>query len=617
MRKLGKCAQLPSLADAAIKAYFCDIDSDSMKLLLPFLLLLAAALTSACGGEDKKETNTAEADTAFNRFSRDFISGLWATYPGWATSVGYHERDEVLTVPDEAQREKEAAFLKQMGDALKKQDPAALSPLNQMDYSLIGNFIQSSEWNLNTFKSWTWDASSYNVADAFAALVNENYAPLAERMEKAVKKLSAVPAYYEAAIRNLDKPSRPHVELAIQQNKGTIDYLKTAMADSVKKAGLSAEVIASFEKSLAAAETAIQSYIAHLESLLKGGDEGFRNFRIGQQAFEAKFSYDIQSGYTAEQIYEKALSRKAEVQQKMIGLCKDLYPKYFKNAPAKESYTLADVKSLIDIISLQHSKRENFVEDVKKQIPELTRFVNEKNLLHLDPARPLVVRETPEYMRGFAGASINAPGPYDKTGNTYYNVTPLDAYTAEQAESWLREYNDYLLQVLNIHEAIPGHYAQLVYSNNSPSLIKSILGNGAMVEGWAVYTERMMLEEGYGNQAPELWLMYYKWHLRSIINTILDYSIHVKGMTQEEAMKLMIDEGFQQQAEAAGKWRRATLSQVQLCSYFTGFTEIYELREEMKKQQGASFDLRKFHEQILSYGSSPVKLISKSMKAGQ
>ena len=183
------------------------------------------------------------------------------------------------------------------------------------------------------------------------------------------------------------------------------------------------------------------------------------------------------------------------------------------------------------------------------------------------------------------------------------------------AGSYLREYNHYILQILNIHEAIPGHYTQLVYSNQSPSLVKSLFGNGAMVEGWAVYAERMMLEEGYGNNQPELWLMYYKWHLRTVCNTILDYSVHALNMSKDDALKLLTTEAFQQRAEAEGKWRRVSVTQVQLCSYFTGFSEIYDLREELKRQQGDKFSLKAFHEKFLSYGSAPVKYIKQLMTA--
>ena len=238
--------------------------------------------------------------------------------------------------------------------------------------------------------------------------------------------------------------------------------------------------------------------------------------------------------------------------------------------------------------------------------------MKEHDLLYLDPDKPLVVRREPAYLGGFAGASISAPGPYDKFADTYYNVGPLDGFTDEEAESYLREYNHYVLQILNIHEAIPGHYAQLVYNNMSPSLIKGIFGNGAMVEGWAVYAERMMLEQGYAN-SPEMWLMYYKWNLRVVCNTILDYSIHVNNWTEEQAMELLVGQAFQQLAEAKGKWRRATLSQVQLCSYYTGFKEIYDLRDELKQIRGDQFDLKEFHEELLSYGSAPVKYVRELM----
>jgi len=155
----------------------------------------------------------------------------------------------------------------------------------------------------------------------------------------------------------------------------------------------------------------------------------------------------------------------------------------------------------------------------------------------------------------------------------------------------------------------------LVYANQSPSIIKSIFGNGAMIEGWAVYTERMMLENGYGNNEPEMWLMYYKWNLRTTCNTLLDYGVHVNNMPKDSALNLLVNEAFQQKAEAEGKWKRVSVTQVQLCSYFTGYTEIYEFREGLKKKMGDKFDLKQFHEKFLSYGSAPVKYIKSLMLA--
>ena len=279
--------------------------------------------------------------------------------------------------------------------------------------------------------------------------------------------------------------------------------------------------------------------------------------------------------------------------------------------------TLELIKEVIDYFSLNHAKADSFQATIEKQLPVLIDFIKKKDLIYIDPSKPLVVRKEPDYMAGVAGASISAPGPYDKNGNTYYNVGSFSGWDKARTESYLREYNHYILQILNIHEAIPGHYTQLVYSNQSPSIIKAILSNGAMVEGWAVYSERMMIENGYGGNEPQMWLMYYKWNLRTTCNTILDYSVHTKNMSKEEALNLLVNEAFQQKAEAEGKWRRVTLTQVQLCSYFTGFSEIYDFREELKNKTGDKFNLKKFHEKFLSYGSAPVKYIKELMSVSQ
>ena len=271
------------------------------------------------------------------------------------------------------------------------------------------------------------------------------------------------------------------------------------------------------------------------------------------------------------------------------------------------------IRMVIDTISTQHSSPENFQSNIEKQIPLLIKFINDKKLIYLDPSKPLKVRKEPDYMAGVAGASISAPGPYDKNGNTYYNVGSLAYMSEKEQESYLREYNDYILQILNIHEAIPGHYTQGIYANQSPSIIKTILGNGSMVEGWAVYSELMMIENGYGDNTPEMRLMYDKWNLRSVCNTILDISVHTLDMSEEEAKKLLITEAFQQAAEADGKWKRAQLTSVQLCSYFNGFKEIIDLREEMKKKEGEKFSLKSFNEKFLSYGNIPVKNIRQLM----
>jgi uncharacterized protein (DUF885 family) len=589
--------------------------------------LLALAVTFAmvgCGDDSVKpspqtkavtaeaSTTTTVAELTFNKYSQQFIDELWALSPTWALYSGKHVNDGYLDIPNQASRDKTLQFVKQQQAALAQFDPQSLSANELIDYKLLSNLVESMQWEITRFKGWQWDPSNYNVAGGFAQIINEDFAPLDERLGSVIARLENVPAYYEAARQNISEPTLEHTQLAIMQNQGAFSVLSAELAQQVTDSGLSAEQKALFTQRFDAATAAIKQHIEWLTALeTKLTENGGRDFRIGETLYEEKFAFDIQSGMTAKQLYDKAVADKNHVQQEMAKITDTIWSKYI-DTPKPDDERQA-IRQLIDVLSTKHVKRENFVAEVRKQIPELIKFVNDKQLVTLDPNKPLIVRETPEYMRGFAGASISAPGPYDKGGNTYYNVSPLDDMSDESAESYLREYNHWILQVLNIHEAIPGHYTQLVFSNQSPSLVKSLFGNGAMIEGWAVYTERMMLEEGYGNFEPEMWLMYYKWNLRVICNTILDYSIQVNGMGEQEVIDLLENEAFQQRAEAEGKWRRATLSQVQLTSYYAGYREIYDFREQLKAKQGENFDLKQFHEQFLSYGSAPVKFIKQLM----
>lgn len=582
---------------------------------LSFLALAAVCFFYSCGNESANQTVNQTLDStmdqSFDKYKEALIENLWAIYPGWASALGYHKYDSVLVVPDEAYHKKEIDFANQNLDSLKKFHFAKLSSSNKTDFYILENALNGILFNVNEFREFEWNPASYNVGGSFAEILQSKHASNQVKLRELNLRMAKIPAYFEAAKKAIKNPTIEHTDLAIQQNKGSLDVFKAMLMDSLKNAEMPAEETKMIEGRIMESVKSIEDYVSWLEKEVKPSlkSETARSFRIGKDMYGKKFQYDIVSRYTAEEIYQKALQRKDELQAEMLKITNEIFFKYFPHVRLSGPLTKVQTKMLIDEISKKHVSSDSFQVAIEKQIPELTKFVSDKNLLYLDPSKPLVVRREPAYMAGVAGASISSPGPYDKEGNTYYNVGSLAGYSAEGAESYLREYNHYILQILNIHEAIPGHYAQLVYSNQSPSLVKSIFGNGAMVEGWAVYTERMMLESGYGNDEPEMWLMYNKWHLRAVCNTIIDYSIQVLGMKKEEVVKLLVEDAFQQKQEAENKWKRASLTQVQLTSYFTGYTEIYELREELKSKLGDKFNLKEFHEEFLSYGSAPVKYI--------
>ncbi|MCE9540064.1 MAG: DUF885 domain-containing protein [Bacteroidetes bacterium] len=576
---------------------------------------------AGCNNVSQKQENKTIADMnpQFDAFKVNFIEELWKVYPTWASSQGYHKYDSILVVPNDESREKELTFSKTNLNSIKAYDLAGLSDNNKTDYYMIENQLKSIEWAINEQKSFEWNPSEYNISGAFAEILNGNYDSLDIRLRNFNLKMANIPAYYMAAKNNVKNPTIEHTQLAIDQNMGGISVFEKDFHEALNKVHFGEHEKQMMEANAKEAVKAIKDYAAWLKDLI---NKTPRSFRLGKELYAKKFEFDIQSGYTIDEIYAKAVAHKKELHQKMFELADKLWEKHvggsisvslgIKSKLSKPTDSLQLIKQVIDKISEKHVKPEEFQTAIEQQLPVLIDFIKKKDLIYIDPSKPLVVRKEPDYMAGVAGASISAPGPYDKNGNTYYNVGSLSGWDKEKAESYLREYNHYILQILNIHEAIPGHYTQLVYSNQSPSLIKSLFGNSTMIEGWAVYTERMMLENGY-DDSPEMWLMYYKWNLRSTCNTILDYSVHTKNMSKEEAMNLLVTEAFQQKTEAEGKWKRVSVTQVQLCCYFTGYTEIYDFREELKKQLGDKFNLKKLHEKFLSYGSAPVKYIKALM----
>ncbi|OQW54654.1 MAG: hypothetical protein A4S09_05720 [Proteobacteria bacterium SG_bin7] len=519
-----------------------------------------------------------------------FLEELWSFDPSFGSAVGRHEYDEFLTIKDKKWKDSFLAFIKKHENRRVVED--------EIDNSLIQNFLKESQWELEIFKSYEWDPSEYNVAASFDSIVSNRDLSEEQKSKILKRKLTFVPAYYQAAKENIHHPTKEHLELSIQQTKGLIKFFD---AEVLKRANNQP------------ARDAVLDYLAWEEGLLKNPEPvgGFRSFRIGEKLYNEKFAFNMVSTTTPKELYESALRQKKETLKTITTIAKALWSKYFpdKKSPDRD---IDVVRKVIEKVSLQHTPAEKFVEEIKKQIPNLEKFVNHHKLITMDPSKPLKVRETPEYQQDATGMSIDSPGVFEPYRETYYNVTPPTKLSKEEQESFLREYNDYTLQILNIHEAVPGHYVQLIYNNQSPSVIKAIFGNGATIEGWAVYAERMMLEAGYGRDTPELSLMYWKWFLRVITNTLIDYGVHTQNLSKEEALRLMMEDAFQEKQEAEGKWNRAKVYQGQLATYFFGFSEIYRLREDLKAKNN-NFNLREFHEKFLSYGSAPISTIRSAM----
>ncbi|WP_214071357.1 DUF885 domain-containing protein [Mucilaginibacter sp. dw_454] len=575
------------------------------------LLIFATLFFLGCQKDQQGPMRT-KGNDAFALYENHFLEELWKLNPDWATTVGYHKYDSLLVVPDDKSRDAMENFTKVQKDSLARYQAGDLTDLNRMDYQLMQNQMEYIDWQLSVLKDYQWNPTRYNPFGAFATILNEHYAPLPKRLRNFYQKMANIPAYYKEAQKQIKNPVPELVTLAIQQQTGGANILEKDFADSLKKSNIpAAEQKLMTDRAKLAAQS-VRTYITFLQTIK---NDKPRSFRLGKQLYEDKFKYEMQTVYGAQQLFNMANERKKQIHRDMAKLSRQLWPKYFgkKAIPSDSLDMIADV---LDTLSAKHTTAADLQSTIEKQLPILSNFVRAKDLLTLDPSKPLEVRKSPAYFGNAAVASMSPPGPYDKNGNSYFNIISLKGLSPEKAESYLREYNNYTLQILCIHEAIPGHYVQLIYANKSPSLIKSIFGSGAMVEGWAVYGEQMMLDNGY-EDSPEMKLMWYKWHLRSVCNTLLDYDVHANNMTKEQAIKLLTHEAFQQQAEAEGKWVRVSVSSVQLDSYFDGYKEIMDLRDAYKIKMGDKYRLKEFNEKFLSYGNAPVRLIRTAMLGKQ
>ena len=378
-------------------------------------------------------------DRYMDSLSMQFLTALWRIDPEDGIVVGKFDAAARLTIPDAATRTKQLAFIDEWLDKFGKLNADKLSPNQRTDLAVLLNKLKYERWQLTTFREFEWNPADYNVAQTFDLILNTEYAAKAQRLRTILKRLADVPAYYQAAQASIVNPTHEHTQLAIQQAPGTLVVLAD-LGKAAQESILSPQEKAIFAQRIANAGTAVVAWVDFLTDLDKSQVQmqRVRSFRIGKDLYEQKFAFEIQSPNTGEQTYRKALAARDELLSRMDGLADQLWDKTMGGA-AKPTDRYQKIGMVIDKLSLQHTTPANFLPEIRRQIPQLQEYVIRNNLVTIDPSKPLVVRETPLYQRGVAGASIDAPGPYRPKDKTYYNVTPLDGLTPEQAgRTWSR-----------------------------------------------------------------------------------------------------------------------------------------------------------------------------------
>ncbi|HYJ07170.1 MAG TPA: DUF885 domain-containing protein [Chthoniobacterales bacterium] len=575
-----------------------------MKTVLALLISLDLALASA--------VQATPDDDGFQKLANDYIEQTLQAHPEQATELGDHRFDDRLTDYSPEARAKELAKARDFREKLNSFGPdAKLSATNSVDLRILKDNVDYEIFDLEELKGPDWNPLTYNqsLANSLYLLVARDFDTPEKRIPNLRKRMEAIPAVIAQAKANLKHSPKVHTETAIDQMKGAVSFVREGLSPLLDRAPEMKKELAPLQEKTA---LALEEYARWLKEDLLPRSDG--DFRLGMDKFRKKLRFALASDLSVEELLKRAKADLAATQTAIYETALPLYKKQFPNA---DSATLADKKkvttAVLDKLAEEHPDDNTIVAAAEKAVAETTDFVKKKNLVRV-PDKPLKVIVMPEFKRGQGIAYCDSPGPLEKTGETFFacEPTPKD-WTKERKESFYREYNNYMVRNLTVHEAMPGHFLQLAHSNEfrGPTLVRAIFQSGTFVEGWAVYTEQMMVEAGYGG--PEVKMQQLKMRLRVICNAILDQSIHTANMSEQEALDLMMKEGFQQEGEAVAKWKRARLSSTQLSTYFIGATEHLELRERAKAKAGGTFDLRKYNDTVLSFGSPPAKYVRELM----
>jgi uncharacterized protein (DUF885 family) len=548
-------------------------------------------------------------DEAFENLAQEYISDLGNFSPVFATLLGDHGADGQLDQVDDAARAETRTLLLDYLQALNGIDREQLSRANQVDAELLLHEVESSLWSLDVLQEWAWNPLYYvNLSgSAIYGLLARDFASIETRLVNAMSRLEQLPRFLEQARASIEPTRVPkiHAETAVQQNPGLLSIIDTMIVPAMD--GLSADKKERLEGAIEIARDAVADHQTWLEEELLPRANG--NFRIGAELYDTKLAFALNSPLSRREITARAEREYEVVRNQMYEVAKQVYlgKHPFTTFPddPNEAYKQVIIRAALEEAYKKLPPRDGIVDVAKQYLNQAT----EHNIVTM-PEEPVEIIIMPEFQRGVTVAYLDPPGPLDEGQSAFYAVAPLPTdWTDEQVESFLREYNLLSMQDLTIHEGVPGHYLQLALSNRYPSALRSILWSGPFVEGWGVYAEQMMIDEGYMNHDPLMKLINLKWYLRAVTNAIIDSAIHVDGMTRDAAMKLMIEGGFQEEREAAGKWVRAQLTSAQLSTYFVGYQEHLEMRAAVEALWGDEFTIRRYHDQALSYGSPPVRFV--------
>jgi uncharacterized protein (DUF885 family) len=547
-----------------------------------------------------------DADREFTKLAKDYLDDRAERHPSSATDLGDHRFDARLGDPSEQARADERRAMDRWAARLEAIDDSSLSAEHRVDAAMMANGVARRVFEIDELREHTWNPLQANPGKAIYQLLARDFAPLPERLAAVAGRLAEVPAVLAEARRQLGalgSMPRVHLETALGQFVGTIALVSGEVDKALKAAPQCEPQLARVRPAALDALAEHRAWLsARLDEAARSGE--FADPRIGPERFARKLSLTLNAAADADAILARAQADLDRVSEEIAELA----------AQIAGSAQPGQVRQVLDRLAQDVPDDTNILEFCRDALTEQTAFVTDHQLISVydDPVELIVM---PEIDRGVAVAYCDSPGPLESTPQpTFIAVSPTPAdWTPERVASFYREYNRHMVHNLMVHEAMPGHYLQLQHSrrfSGSDTAIRAALRSGSFTEGWAVYTEELMASHGYpGEGDPRaVRMQQLKMQLRTTINAILDARVHAHGMTEAEAMALMTGRGYQEEGEAAGKWRRALITSAQLSTYYVGYSEISDLARDLRAADPGQPE-QEIHDRMLAHGSPPVRLL--------
>jgi len=568
----------------------------------------------------------------FAELSDQFVKESLALSPTNASAAGYHkhvdaktgktiELDALLDDLSLKGIDKQRAFYERWRERFRKETPvASLDIEDGADWQLIDDQIGLNLLEFDKIQNYRHNPTGVVelIGNAIFLPLTQGYASKDVRIGHVLSRMKAMPALLDQVKIYLNDCDPVWVKTATEENEGNIDLVENTVKNEIPAGS---PLKAQYEQMAPSTVSALKDFSKWLQNDLAKRPTKL-TWRLGKELYDQKFKLRLETDFTPEQLLADAESDlqsvRAEMLQLALPLHKQMYPDHSDHSDVsgrdRENLIIGEVLAKI---SDDHAQRDHLQQAVEADLESIKQFIREKKIVSLSARENLKVMPTPPFMRGiYSVAGFHNAPPLEPQAEAEYWVTPIDPKTPDaKAESKLREYNNYALKWLSIHEALPGHYIQFEHLNSiQPErrrLLRSLFANGAYVEGWAEYIAQVMMDEGFLNNDPRFRLVMRKIRLRLLSNTILDIKMQTMGMTDEQAIDLMTKDAFQTQAEADGKLLRAKLSSTQLPTYYVGLREWLDVRKAYQAKAGANFDMLKFHDLVLDQGPLPVPVIGK------